>query len=226
MALVQHHSPIFHTADKGSIYYLLRAAHNHIMKYFKHVICTLLSALLLVFTASTSALAHELQASRATLVLRDKQHLSLTFFVDYSSVLHQVIAPQRSYQEFVMMYAAMKPQELQGQLLAAQNKLKSNIAIVLKNGKTVALSQWLWPELATVQTLLQQRAMQAVVAPAGDHTHAAPTEIRAEATATDPQDFTSVTLKLPPEFQQVLLVSYQPKQVWVKLKAASPVINF
>ena len=196
------------------------------MKHFKHVICALLSALLMIAATSTNVQAHELQASRATLVLRDKQHLSLTFFVDYASVLHQVIAPQRSYQEFVMMHAAMKPQELQVQLSAAQSKLKSNIAVVLKNGKTVTLSQWLWPELASVQTLLQQRAMQAVVAPADDHTHAAPTEIRVEATATNSQDFTSVTLKLPPEFQQVLLVSYEPKQVWIKPKAASPVINF
>lgn len=197
------------------------------MKLIKHIICALSSALLMNLALSTNALAHELQASRATLVLRDKQHLYLTFFVDYASVLHQVISPQRSYQEFVMMHAAMKPQELQVQLLAAQSKLKSNIAVVLQNGKTVALSQWLWPELATVQTLLQQRAMQAVVAPADDHnSHAAPTEIRAEAVATNSQDFTAITLKLPPEFQQVLLVSYQPKQVWMKPKTSPPVIIF
>ena len=76
-----------------------------------------------------------------------------------------------------------------------------------------------------MQNLLQQRAMQAVVAPT-DHAHAVPTEIRAEAKSSNAADFTSVTLKLPAQFQQVLVVSYQPKQVWLKPHTLSPAISF
>jgi hypothetical protein len=183
------------------------------------------SSLAMLWMLATSALAHELDSNRATLVLRDRLHLSITFFVDYPSVLHQVLAPQRSVQEFVLMYAAIKLPELKTQLLEAQRQLQSNTALALYSGKSATLTQWVWPEAAVVQNLLQQRAMQAVVAPT-DHAHAMPTEIRAEAKSSNAADFTSVTLKLPAQFQQVLVVSYQPKQVWLKPHTLSPAISF
>lgn len=186
---------------------------------------TTISSLLLLWALATSAVAHELSSNRATLVLRDRQHLSLTFFVDYTDVLHQVLAPKRSMQEFVLTYSAMKPQEFQTQLLAAQRKLQSGTGLAFANGETAALTRWVWPQAAVVQNLLQQRAMQSVVAPA-DHSHAVQTEIRTETHAANPDDFTSVTLRLPPEFQQVLIVSYQPKQVYVKPGLPSPAIRF
>jgi hypothetical protein len=99
------------------------------MKHFLHA---LLSTALMILMPSTNAFAHELQANRASLVLRDSQHLSLTFFVDYVGVLHQVLAPQRTLQEFVLMYASMKPLELQSQLLAAQ---KTTLPLCWKTAK-------------------------------------------------------------------------------------------
>ena len=174
---------------------------------------------------ATSASAHEIASNRATLVLRDGQHLSLTFFVDYPSVLHQVLAPQRPLKEFVLMHAAMKPQEFQSHLLDAQRKLQSAIGMKLDNGKSAALTQWAWPQAKAVQAALQQRAMQSVVAPA-DHAHEAQMQIRAQASSSNKSDFTTVTLQLPLQFQQMLVVSYQPKQVWIKPGAASPAIEF
>jgi hypothetical protein len=185
----------------------------------------IISALVMLWALSTSALAHELESSRATLVLRDQTHLSITFFVDYLSVVHQVLAPQRSAQDFVLMYSAMKPQEFQAQLADVQRKLASSTSLLLASGKPAVLSRWVWPEAIAVQSLLQQRAMQAVVAP-GEHTHTVQMEIRTEAKLGGARDFSAVTLQLPPQFQQVLVVSYQPKQVWVKPGLPSPVIRF
>jgi hypothetical protein len=183
-----------------------------------------LAALAMLWALTTSAVAHELQDNRATLVLRDRQHLSLTFFVDYPGVLRQVLAPQRSLQEFVMLYSAMPPQEFQAQLLQAQSKLAGSTALVQAGGKAAAITHWVWPAANAVQNLLQQRAMQAVVAP-DDHAHTVQMEIRAEAKSDNANGFSSVTLKLPPQFQQVLVVSYQPKQVWLKPNAPSPAIS-
>jgi hypothetical protein len=184
-----------------------------------------LSAFALLCMLATSAAAHELQDNRATLVLRDSQHLSLTLFVDYAKVLHQVLLPQSTLQEFMLVHSAMKPQEFQAQLLAAQRKLQGGTSIIMGNGKTVALTQWVWPDAASVHKLLQQRAMQAVVAP-NDHAHRVPMEIRAEAKSSNASDLKTVTLQLPAELQQVLVVSYQPKQVWLKPGAPAPVIRF
>jgi hypothetical protein len=52
--------------------------------------------------------------------------------------------------------------------------------------------------------------MAALVAPA-DHSHQEPVEIRAEATARQP--IAAIDVRLPPEMQDVLVVSYRPNQV-------------
>lgn len=172
-----------------------------------------------------SAGAHELQSSRATLVLRDDQHLTLSFFVDYTGVLHKVLAPQQPFEAFALMYSAMKPQAFQAQVLNVQRTLQASTAVLLQGGKAAVLTQWVWPDAATVHKLLQQRAMQAVIAPA-DHSHVTQSEIRAETTSDKEGDFTFITLQLPIEFQDVLVVSYQPKQVWASPGKGSPTIGF
>jgi hypothetical protein len=183
------------------------------------------AASLLLWALTGYTAAHELESNRATLVLRDRQHLTLTFFVDYARVLHRVLAPQQPLNDFVMTYSAMKPQEFQGQLLEAQRKLQSGITVTLHNGQNAALTQWAWPQAKAVQAALQQRTMQAVVAPA-DHAHAATMEIRAQAIAPNTKDFTTITLQLPQQFQQVTVVSYQPKQVVMKPGAPPAAIAF
>lgn len=186
---------------------------------------TSLAALALLVMLASHAGAHELQDNRATLVLRDKLHIVLTLFVDYPKVLHQVLAPQIALQDFILTHSAMKPQAFHMQLLAAQRKLQSNTQLVMSNGKAAVLGQWIWPPSAHVQKLLQERAMQAVVAPS-DHAHGMPMEIRAEARSINSNDFSSVTLQLPAQLSQVLVVSYQPRQIWLKPNTASPPIRF
>ena len=179
----------------------------------------------LIWVLTTSAPAQELKDNRATLVLRDGQHLSLTLFVDYPKVLHQVLAPQNTLQEFLLMYSTMKQPEFQAQLILAQRKLQEGTRLGLGHGKKASFTQWVWPDAASVQKLLQQRVMQAVVAPK-DHVHAVPTEIRTEARSSQASDFKSVTLQLPTALQQVLVVSYQPKQVWLQPQSPAPLIRF
>lgn len=182
-------------------------------------------ALVMLTALHSSAKAHELQASRATLVLRDNQHLAVAFFVDYPAVLHQALAPQMLFREFALQHSAMPAQVFAAALATAQRKLQSATRVVSHGGKTIELKMWAWPTAAATQQAVQQRAMQAVVAP-GDHAHTPQTEIRAEAQSTNPRDFASVTLQLPVELKDTLLVSYQPKQVWVKTGTASPLIRF
>jgi hypothetical protein len=190
---------------------------------------------LMGFTLLEGVQAHELQANRATLVLRDRHHLSLTFFVDYVSLLHQTLAPQRSLNEFVLMYSTVQPQVLKAQLHDVQRKLQEGTVLTLSTGKKASLTQWAWPNAQRVQTLLQAHAMEAVVSSthsAQPHTHGDANgdsdqiQIRAEVKSSNAEHFASVTLQLPPQFQNVLVVSYQPKQVWLKPAKPSAAIRF
>ena len=184
--------------------------------------------LVLVASLQINVQAHELQASRATLVLRDNQHLAITFYVDYPAVLHQAIAPHMLFHEFALQHSAMPQPIFAAQLLAAQRKLQAGTRLVLRSGKTAPLELWAWPDAAATQKALQQRAMAAVVG-AKDHAHAPPAEIRAEAKSTKSTksgDFATVTLQLPAEFKQTLVVSFQPKQAWVEPGKALAGIRF
>ena len=174
---------------------------------------------------AVSGFAHDLQANRATLVLRDGNHLSLTFFINYTDALHQALAPQQTFAEFVLPYSAMTPPVFEKELLRAQGKFQAGTRVVLAKDQAASVTHWVWPEAAQVQKLLQQRAMQILVAPAA-HPHETPLEIRAEVTAPSRAALAVLKLRLPTEFQQVLVVSYQPKQVWLTPRTLSPEIRF
>lgn len=187
-----------------------------------------------------SSWSHELPANRLTLVLRDTHHVTLTYRLenaDYVEALHQALAPQRAAAEFVLILAAMPAPEFQKEQARAHAKFSQSTQLNLQNGPALTLTNWQWPSAARAQALLQQRAMQAVVGGGGgggaDHAHetandpspgSAPFEMRAEATSTRRID--AITVRLPAEFGNVLVVSYQPKQAWVKRGSAATAIKF
>ncbi len=168
-------------------------------------------------------LAHDLEDNRATLVLRDRTHISVSLFLNYSEALHKALLPQREFGAFLLIYSAMKPEDLQTELVRAQRKFEASTQILAQSpaGARLSLSGWTWPDAKQVQAMLQHQVMQAMV---DGHVHAPPTEIRADAVAT--YAVGSVTITFPEEFQKVLVVSYRPSQVWVEGKNPSPPITF
>jgi hypothetical protein len=180
-----------------------------------------LAFLLLTLIAPTAA--HELQENRATLVLRDRGHVSVTLYIAYTEALNQALAPQRPYAAFLLVYSAIKPEDLQKELLRAQARFQSGTRMYASTGKEIPLINWTWPDAKQVQSILQQHIMQAMVDPAG-HYHEPPIEIHADANST--QEITSLKVQLPEEFRKVLVVSFRPNQVWVEGKGLSPEIKF
>jgi hypothetical protein len=179
----------------------------------------------LVLAMMSGATAHELQENRATLVLRDKTHISVTLYIAYSDALYQALMPERPLASFLLIYSAMKPEELQKALVRAQAKFQAATRMYLSPGpgREVPISRWVWPDVKQVQSILQQRIMAAMVDPNG-HSHEMPIEIRADANA--PGEIAAITMKFPEEFRKVLVVSYRPNQVWADSKSLSPEIKF
>ena len=167
--------------------------------------------------------AHELSDNRATLVLRDDTHLSLTVYVSLADALHQALAPKTSLQQFLVVYSAMNPEGFQKELLRAQARFQSSTRLIVGAKREVPFTNWVWPEAKQVQDLLRYQTMQAIADP-NAHTHETPVAIHADANAAE--KITMVRVQFPDEFQKVLVVSYRPDQVWVESKAMSPVIKF
>lgn len=174
-----------------------------------------------------AAMAHELPDNRATLVLRDRTHLSVTLYIDYVEVLHRALAPQQKFQEFLLQRAAMSPQAFQREVDQVQTKFQNTTRLLLPTGGQALLTRWNWPGASGVQYALRQRAMQTMVAGHGhdhDHGHEGVVEVRAEAHLQHETD--SLRVQFPEAFEKVMVVSYRPNQVWVDAKAASAVVRF
>jgi hypothetical protein len=164
--------------------------------------------------------AHENEVNRATLVLRDKVHLSATLYISYSEALHLALAPQGSYKDFVLTYSAMDLPHFQAALLKAQSVFQGGTRLLRQEGGVLLLARWQWPEAAQVQRVLRERSMALMV---GGHMHEAPLEIRAELSSDRP--ISALTVQFPPAFRQVLVVSYRPEQTMVDGKG-TPLIRF
>ena len=78
------------------------------------------AAILISLLCAASAQPHELLDNRLTIVLRDKSHLTMTFYLDTEETLRQLLAPARTKAEFVLMYSAMDAQPFRGAVEAAR----------------------------------------------------------------------------------------------------------
>jgi len=170
-----------------------------------------------------SASSHELQENRAQIVLRDKIHLSVTIYLNYTEALHLALAPQRPYAAFLVVYSSMKLEDLQLDMLMAQARFQAATKMVVSPGGEASLTNWIWPEAKQVQALLQQQVMQAMVDPAS-HKHEPPLEVHAEATVR--AEPSSVRIQFPEAYRRVLTVAFRPSQQWAEPKTLSPELKF
>ncbi len=184
------------------------------------VVCAALVSSLL----ASSGHAHELQFNRVTLVQRDSQHLALTFFIDYVDAVYDIVAPERPFEEFVMLHSAMPLAPFKLVLERAHTKLVTDTQLSTAGGKALAISNWRWPDAAKVHDSLKQRAMQMVVGTGPQHAHAPAFEVQAEVTATTP--ISVVTVKLPDVIQPAVLVWYRPRQMQLEPKAGAKTVRF
>jgi hypothetical protein len=178
---------------------------------------------LLTIAGTGAAAAHELAENRATLVLRDQNHVSVTLFIAFSEALHRALAPRSSLQEFLLAHAAMPPEAFKAALSKAESRFEAETGAETADGRRLVFERWAWPEPAAVQRSLRERAMQALVAP-GEHAHETVLEVRAEFQST--RAIESVRVRFPSALERVLVVSYRPKQVWVEPTGPSPAITF
>ena len=180
-----------------------------------------LSTVIIMLLAMSDTPAHELLENRATLVLRDNNHISATFYISYPEALYRTLAPNLTYQEFLVQYAALSPSDFQKLLLQAQQEWQS--AIKLRNSATTELTpvQWQWPAAEQVQNSIRETVIQAMV---NVQPHIEPLDIHAE--FTQKQAIKSISIEFPKAFDRVMVVSYMPTQRWVETGKKSAAISF
>lgn len=179
------------------------------------------AALALLLTPWSSA--HELSENRATMVLRDQNHVALTLYLNYAEVLHQTLAPEQRFSEFVLAFAALPPEQCAAQLRAVQARFQAQIKVLPRPAIDATLQSWEWPAAARVQALLRDRAMQMLTAP-NEHAHDTALEVRVSLKTA--ARVSAVSALFPLEWGRVLVVSYRPNQTWAEPTEAATEIKF
>lgn len=157
--------------------------------------------------------AHEVSTNRATLVLREANHIALTLRVNLSDLMRDVLTPKMAPNEFLAQFSAMPSPDFEMHYARVQTLVQSETRMFLPSGRNVPLGQWRWPNAKQVQANIRDSAMQMAVAPL-DHLPEFESEVHAEATAGE--DLSDVSLQLPRQLRPILIVNYRPHQVWMK----------
>ena len=189
-------------------------------KYYRLLACVAATCVLLAAQRSN---AHELAENRATMVLRDHNHVAITLYLNYAEVLHRTLAPTQSFAEFVLAFSALSPEQFAAQLKNAQTQLQSQIKVLPRPVTEASMRRWVWPAAVIVQAQLRDRAMQMLAAP-NDHTHEPTLEVRVELQTT--ARVSAITAAFPAEFRRMLVVSYRPNQTWVEPGDAATDVMF
>lgn len=184
-------------------------------------LCCVATTLVLLLAPWSSA--HELAENRATMVLRDQNHVAITLYLNYSEVLHRTLAPEQNFAEFVLAFSALPSEQFAAQLQKAQARFETQIKVRPRPATEASLQRWVWPAAAHMQTLLRERAMQMLAAP-NAHAHEPPQEVRVELQTTG--RVSAVDAAFPPEFRRMLIVSYRPRQTWAEPGEAATEIKF
>lgn len=152
--------------------------------------------------------AHELEGNRATVVLRDGEHVQLSLYVDLAQALAQALAPEQSVSEFLLAAAAMPPEAFADWYHDGVLRLQKDTVVKDADGQRLTVTHWQWPAAEDLRQSLQTWTMEALVAPEA-HRHPTVSVVRAEVSR---QAMRGLSLGLPRALGDVLVVWYQPQQ--------------
>jgi hypothetical protein len=168
-------------------------------------------------------LAHDLADNRASLVLRESRHLSLTLHVRFTEMAWRALARDQGYGAFLTMCASLDEAAFADLVSRAVVRIESETRLAVNGTSAVVLQRWQWPESARLQSLVRQQVMEAIVAGSA-HVHEPQIEVRADLVAQGP--VREARLEPAVALGRLLLVWYRPVQAWVTPGQVLPVARF
>lgn len=164
---------------------------------------------------SSVAAAHDLEANRVSVVLRDNIHLSLQFRINYLNFLRQAYAPNVNEKQALIELASMTDQAFDVLYLQSQKLFIQQTILSAGTDSPLQLSHWRWPKAALIQQSIRELSAQMIVSPQ-EHIHYDFIEVQADAIAM--KEVNQCHLKLAPSLGNVLVIHYRAQQQWNEQK--------
>lgn len=151
--------------------------------------------------------AHESEAPKALVVMREAGHCTLTLHFDLARALRLTMQPQAAPAEFLAQASAQAPATFAREWNRVTARWAREVLLEQPAGRFDA-QRWRWPTADEAQALLRQQLMQGLT---GDSPEHAPALAQAQGEfriAPGP----SARLFLPTAFRPLTLTSYRPHQ--------------
>jgi hypothetical protein len=164
--------------------------------------------------------AHEINSNKLTLIMREKNHISLVFQINLIKAMNQVIAPQTGNGDFVLGLSGADPKIFQKAYDKTKTKIFNGIQITTKDQSKLVVKDWKWPDAKTIQNQFQSQIME-IMTGTHDHTKEPLVEINAELVSK--LDLSEIKIQVLPEIQPILFISYKPSLLWSNLSKPSEI---
>ena len=176
---------------------------------------------LLLALASSQAFAGEVHVNQLDIKREDKEKFVLVFNLNLPQVLHQLLAPQASFPEFLKNYSEMPEIDFQKAIDKVKAMLSDSSFFVLPSGAKMRFKQWQLPANPALREAFKANAFL-LNFPAGPLSHLPPVQVLAEAQSKTP--VSRVQIELSKAFNPIF-VKVKADQFWLTEQIPLAIIN-
>ena len=196
---------------------------RHISSKTRRRIVMLILGFFLSSLVWKTACAHEVEATRLSLVQREPSHVAAAFYASVPDYFSPVLNGPIAKQDVLLHLASLNDEAFAALYAKSQSYYKQHISFALNKDKQAQLSDWQFTPWQTVRTSVQMHLAQQLVSP-NAHAHLAPVQFNVQLTSRF--DVSVLQPSLPSHWGKVLVVASKPQQVWMDATKSSPWIKF
>ena len=165
--------------------------------------------------------AGEVHFNQVEVRRENKEKIIFVFSLNLPQALHQLLAPQSPFAEFLTKYLELPEADFQNSLKSATSQLAGSSALVLPSGAKVIFKNWQLPSNQALRELLKANLFLLQLPP-GPQSHLPPAVVQAEV-----QTKTAINraqLQLPKALHPIF-VKVQQDQFWLTDQIPMAVVN-
>lgn len=165
--------------------------------------------------------AGEVHFNQVEVRRENKEKIIFVFSLNLPQALHQLLAPQSPFAEFLTKYSELPEADFQNSLKSATSQLAGSSALVLPSGAKVIFKNWQLPSNQALRELLKANLFLLQLPP-GPQSHLPPAVVQAEV-----QTKTAINraqLQLPKALHPIF-VKVQQDQFWLTDQIPMAVVN-
>jgi len=176
---------------------------------------------LLLTLASSQAFAGEVHVNQLEIKREDKEKFVLVFNLNLPQVLHQLLAPQAAFPEFLKNYSEMPEIDFQKAIDKVKAMLSDSSFFVLPSGAKMRFKQWQLPANPALREAFKANAFL-LNFPAGPLSHLPPVPVLAESRSKTPVSRAQIELS---KALNPIFVKTKTDQFWLTEQIPLAILN-